>query len=138
MLVRHLMLEVNKGWHFRDALIILLLNTTLARLQTFMTLDLFPTFSIYFFFFKQASYAFQGSFESLGSLFNAHVTHFYRATCPKFLYNSRPVTCIFFPFKLYPNREWMSDIKSLDEKRNIVIIKNDWNRVNRSRLWASN
>lgn len=30
MLVRHLMLEVNKGWRFRDASIILLLNTTPA------------------------------------------------------------------------------------------------------------
>lgn len=40
MLVRHLMLEVNKGWHIRDVLVILLLNTTPAMLQTCMTLDL--------------------------------------------------------------------------------------------------
>lgn len=92
MLVRHLMLEVNKGWHFRDALIILLLNTTLARLQTFMTLDL----SNFFFFFKRACYAFSATaitpFKCTYNAFRAANT---------FIINSRSRQLVEFDFIYY-------------------------------------
>lgn len=107
MLVRHLMLEVNKGWHFRDTLIILLLNTTAARLQTFMTLDLSSFFFLYFILFyflnKQVMLCFQCSLR--------HCTcNAFGASC--LLYNSRSRQLLGFLFSLYPIGELTPNIQN--------------------------
>ena len=105
MLVRHLMLEVNKGWHFRDALIILLLNTTLARLQTFMTLDLSQNF-----FFKQVSYA----SSAVGATANALkcTCYAFRATCLKYNSRFRQLVGFFFFFNCVQLGELVPNIHS--------------------------